>query len=663
MDTGEEVTSPKEIITKVVEDLVIGPDAAWAAWVEAPSGSGERSLVAVRWERATGNVVRQSFKPTESGHTVLSRDGRNAFSLPQYNGSGTPLELKCWNLTGEILQKPSAVIAVDHRTAKGDPDVRLSPQRTVAAVWDRKFVKIHRLPDGALLWRMPFERQADDYTITLSHVSDDGARVFFEEDCKFTILDKDAPGGPTKPPVAGGPVVVRQRVLLHSGGSHSGGSSVPPDGLANDGRSLVVQKPRAGILLLDVSGGPPPPRSIPVFGERLRADQLPPAGDQAELGTAPWAVYDRTGKELGRISPRVGEVVSQVRFLLGDRRVFVQYAKPLVPNPKLPNLPRLRHPSSWELYDTGDPAGLRRLTGGELLAQVDESGQKIVSYVLGENFISSCKFISVETGELIGTFNGLPGHRHQHPSAVPNTDWCVAITWPVRPPGTEPPKQPTGWGVGMGPAQDEPPRVITLRFLDIRTGKEVRAKELGPAHIKAGPMGLLKPVFSPDGQRVCLNYLSAKTGQTEIWIGRVADGQEERRITIASGNTHFGAKAEIRGFTPDGRLIVSTNTEVQFWNLDTGERVLTFPGHENVGQVHVAPDNSRLFVADVTFQKPRLHVWDLNSGRKVLAVDLPLLEKPTGGIALTGDAELLTFQSGRVYVRGTDGIHVLDGNP
>ncbi len=140
----------------------------------------------------------------------------------------------------------------------------------------------------------------------------------------------------------------------------------------------------------------------------------------------------------------------------------------------------------------------------------------------------------------------------------------------------------------------------TVKVWDPETGRVIRTLT---GH--AGPV--VDVAFGPDGRTLA----SIAGAETRLWD--LADGKE---IWTATG--HMGT---INGlaFSPDGHTIVtcSNDSRIKFWNVATGDDVLTLPCPRAVPSVAVSPDGWRLAAV---CSDDDIRSWDL----ALLAADRPL---------------------------------------
>jgi WD40 repeat protein len=188
---------------------------------------------------------------------------------------------------------------------------------------------------------------------------------------------------------------------------------------------------------------------------------------------------------------------------------------------------------------------------------------------------------------------------------------------------------------------------VEVKVVETRTGKPLWNVELGESrHVAAA--------FSPNGRHLVVLDSPSNSGNTRMRVYTTADGGLFwTNNTPTPGAFPLDRHSRLIVFSADARLVATAmNDAVDVWNLETGERAHHFTGHAYTPrEVLFTPDGARLFVA-VTAQfaqksPARLHVWDLTTGRELLA--LPTIV-----------ARLSRFDAGKLYI-GNDTF--LDGTP
>ena len=151
--------------------------------------------------------------------------------------------------------------------------------------------------------------------------------------------------------------------------------------------------------------------------------------------------------------------------------------------------------------------------------------------------------------------------------------------------------------------------------------------------LKGNNAFIMKLVFSPDGTLLASGDLK---GTIIIW--NVESGEEVGK---------FLAKSTVDSltFSPDGTLLASGNaegnTDIQLWDVISGEELQTLRGHNNnVYNLVFTPDGAQLFSSsgDLTIK-----LWDLESGQEIRT--LTGHRHKVYGLALSPDGTLLASAS------------------
>jgi WD40 repeat protein len=119
--------------------------------------------------------------------------------------------------------------------------------------------------------------------------------------------------------------------------------------------------------------------------------------------------------------------------------------------------------------------------------------------------------------------------------------------------------------------------------------------------------------LSPDGR---LLAVPLDGGNPEVWVFNTATARIERKLT---GMTWRALRS---AFTPDGRRLVTANVfqkEAVVWNLDTGEKVNSFPYEEECVSVAVRPGGKQVALGG----GGGVRVYDLQSGRELHSLAMP----------------------------------------
>ena len=122
--------------------------------------------------------------------------------------------------------------------------------------------------------------------------------------------------------------------------------------------------------------------------------------------------------------------------------------------------------------------------------------------------------------------------------------------------------------------------------------------------------------YSPDGNRL------AVAAHDEIWL---YDAHTyEKRLTLKDDTHRFGGFYDIVAFSPDGKTLASVNNrneEIQFWNPNTGENLLSIMGQTQYNtSIEFSPDGKILASED---SDNNIRLWDVHTGQllKILKID------------------------------------------
>lgn len=132
--------------------------------------------------------------------------------------------------------------------------------------------------------------------------------------------------------------------------------------------------------------------------------------------------------------------------------------------------------------------------------------------------------------------------------------------------------------------------------------------------------------FSPDGH---YGVSSDQSGELRVW-----DLETGELLSDYKSDSYSELK-----FSPDGQYLISGLFSVELWSLTNGAQVRQFVHGGALPDVAYSPDG-RTAIAVERFQD--LHLWDLDTGNKILHIDLP---EPAWEVAYTidGGSALVTL--------------------
>jgi hypothetical protein len=194
-------------------------------------------------------------------------------------------------------------------------------------------------------------------------------------------------------------------------------------------------------------------------------------------------------------------------------------------------------------------------------------------------------------------------------------------------------------------AKDQGQPTVTIRLLNLGTGKEVRAFVAPPQ-----PNKTFQPhwfTFSPDGAYLAASgYEEEKAGIVRVW--EVAGNKPSWRL---EGQTASRDEARAIAFAPDGKSLAAVHDgKLRLWESATGKQVKAVADYAGrCVALDFSPDGTHLIAVDATAEQVRL--WNLNGGGEI-----PLPVKTVFGYVFSQDGQTL------VLADATDGgLLVCDG--
>jgi serine/threonine protein kinase len=166
---------------------------------------------------------------------------------------------------------------------------------------------------------------------------------------------------------------------------------------------------------------------------------------------------------------------------------------------------------------------------------------------------------------------------------------------------------------------------------------------------KEHTLGALSMAISPDGKRLATGIgrtVGKPVGEVQVW-----DAQTGQVLLTFKGHTG-GVKSV--AFSPDGKRLASGSStgqglgEVQVWDAQTGQELLSLKGHTGrVSSVAFSPDGKRLASASATWDQTKkayvaeeVKVWDAQTGQELLS-----LKGGGRGVAFSPDSKRLASAS------------------
>jgi len=146
--------------------------------------------------------------------------------------------------------------------------------------------------------------------------------------------------------------------------------------------------------------------------------------------------------------------------------------------------------------------------------------------------------------------------------------------------------------------------------------------------------------FSADGRFLAVGDLNG-----EVWLWRVSEEEPHCRWQ------HPGGVTDVR-FQLDSDLVYAAGgTSISSWNAEdcAAGTSFTVPDDELIGKIALSPDGRLLVGAGGKWRRPRLWLWDLQTGSMVLTGSLPsfteaireVVFSPDGRVFLTGSHDSL----------------------
>jgi WD40 repeat protein/class 3 adenylate cyclase len=126
------------------------------------------------------------------------------------------------------------------------------------------------------------------------------------------------------------------------------------------------------------------------------------------------------------------------------------------------------------------------------------------------------------------------------------------------------------------------------------------------------------PRWSPDSTRIATGCIFVEAGiDTPARIWDAANGRE---IIMLESEYGWNYRAE---WSPDGVRILTTygNGAAVIWDVETGEQLLTFTGHQGVVDGVWSPDGT--LIASTDFAEQLVKIWDPDSGEELMGFSVP----------------------------------------
>jgi serine/threonine protein kinase/WD40 repeat protein len=655
---------------------------------EAPPSESARppEYVAHSWDRASGQVTTQRFRPGDGTDTISTRlsgasqDGRilvfrlNRPDPLNRSWEAQPaLPLECWDLA---TTPPRRVWSAPPPSAPGwTVSTHVSPGGKMVAVRDETGVTVYRTEGRAgepvVEWRSELPAQNPPFNGWT--VFDDGRLVFqLSYGLAFVSPDRLRLNRDYDDLVS-----TRQRVLytreFHSGlfRDFSG-----PVQLVDDGKTLVALGD-GGVRVWRLDDAPTPLSELQVIATspdgRLRVEQIPIARDQGggrpttpprpDVAPRPRIVPEdllvkdaATDRILLRIPVPAGTRDSWCHFAAGSKRLLVQFQ---IPNSEA---------RPWVLYDvdgghlvaegklprSGGPgfAGLATSPAGRWFIQGGRTDSELIvrDALTGQ---VACEFHAPD-GAAVGAYQFDPSAGRLAITTVPKS---LAVSWVKGPQG--------GWTAAKPP----PPGPFDIHLLDPATGKTVWVRKA----VDVCGSSLFHLFFNPSG-RLLVGYFDSK--QTfQVWVGRAATGDFERTLTAAAasdGSRRTGLTRWVVTDRDERRVAVVDGGEVRVWDLDAGRLVATVAHDTPLSAVALSPDGTRLFTLNAVPRvaergRVRISVWDLATARLAFTIQPPdpvlmnRIDRASG--VSTNSPGILEFQDGKLSVVQRPLSCTFDGTP